>query len=76
LLGLLAGENLLLSLAGAAAGLPIAYGGLCALLALAPTDLTRSNAIGIDATVLAFTFGLCTMTGLIFGLLPACQIAG
>src|SRR5258708_4831663 len=76
LLWLLAAENLLLSLAGATAGLPIAYGGLYALLALAPADLPRASAIRIDATVLAFTFGLCTMTGLIFGLLPASQIAG
>jgi predicted permease len=76
LLWQLAGENVLLSLAGATAGLLIAYGGLHALLALAPADLPRSNDIGINATVLAFTFCLCIVTGLIFGLLPAFQIAG
>jgi putative ABC transport system permease protein len=76
LLWQLAAENILLSLAGASAGLPIAYGGLHALLALAPADLPRSNDIGINATVLAFTLGLCIVTGIIFGLLPAFQIAG
>jgi predicted permease len=72
----LAAENVLLSLAGATAGLPIAYGGLHGLLALAPADLPRSNDIGINAIVLAFTFGLCLATGLIFGLLAAFQTAG
>jgi putative ABC transport system permease protein len=76
LLWQLTAENVLLSLVGTIAGLPIAYGGLHALLALAPADLPRSNDIGINATVFAFTFGLCLATGLIFGLLPAFQIAG
>src|SRR5258708_6415969 len=70
----LASENLLLSLAGGAGGLLLAYGGLGLLRALLPADLPRADGIGINGIVLAFTFSVCVLTGLVFGLLPASQI--
>ena len=70
----LATESILLSLGGGIGGVLLAYGGLHSLLALAPADLPRSNGIGINGIVLGFSFGLCLLTGLIFGLLPALQI--
>jgi predicted permease len=76
LLWQLATENILLSLAGGLGGLVLAYADLHALLVLVPADLPRSDAVTIDGTVLAFTFGLCLLTGMVFGLLPASQIAG
>lgn len=76
LLWQLAAENILLSLGGGLGGLMLAYAGLQTLLALAPADLPRSDGVAINATVLAFTFGLCLLTGMVFGLLPASQIAG
>ena len=72
----LATENILLSLAGGLAGLLLADAGLHVLLTRVPADLPRSDAITINGTVLAFTFGLCLITGMLFGLFPALQIAG
>ena len=52
----------------------LAYAGLHALLALVPAGLPRLDGASINATVLAFTFSLCLLTGLVFGLLPASQV--
>jgi putative ABC transport system permease protein len=71
----LATESVLLSLAGGVAGVVLAYVGLHSLLALAPTDLPRSDGIGINGLVLGFSCSLCLLTGLLFGLLPASRIA-
>lgn len=68
-------ESILLSIAGGTGGAVLAYVGLHSLLALAPADLPRSDGIAINGVVLAFSFGLCLVTGLVFGLLPASQIA-
>jgi putative ABC transport system permease protein len=67
-------ENILLTLLGGLAGLLFAYWGLDALLALVPGDLPRADGITINRTALAFTFILCLLTGIAFGLLPASQI--
>ena len=48
--------------------------GLEALLSLAPVDLPRSDGISINGTVLAFSFGMCLLTGVVFGLLPASTV--
>jgi putative ABC transport system permease protein len=64
-------ESIILSLAGGAAGIALAYAGLNGLLALAPEDLPRLSTIAIDGRVLAFTVAVSLFTGLIFGLLPA-----
>jgi predicted permease len=71
----LATESILLSLAGGVGGVVLAYAALHTLLALVPADLPRSDGIGIDGVVLAFSFGLCLLTGLVFGLLPASKVA-
>src|ERR1041385_1165151 len=70
-------ESLLLSIAGGVAGLLIAYWGVHALVAVLPD--TQLNALPflrslhIDTRILAFSFGLSLLTGLIFGLVPALQ---
>ncbi len=76
LLWQLAAENILLSLSGGLVGLLLAYSGLHALLALVPAELPRLDGVSINATVLAFTFSLCLLTGMVFGLLPASQVTG
>jgi putative ABC transport system permease protein len=76
LLRQLATENILLSLLGGLVGLLLAAWGLQALLALMPFELPRANGIALNSRALAFTFGLCLLVGLVFGMLPAAQISG
>ena len=69
-------ESLLLAVIGGALGLLFAYGGLRALVALAPSDLPRLNDIGIDGLVLLFTLSVTIVAGLLFGAMPALRYAG
>ncbi|HET7584711.1 MAG TPA: ABC transporter permease [Gemmatimonadaceae bacterium] len=67
-------EAVLLSLAGGAAGLLLAWGALGALLKLASAALPPSIAVTMDPAVLAFTFIVAVGTGLIFGIAPALRV--
>ena len=51
-------ETLVLSLAGSALGLALAFGALRLLLAMAPTGLPRLHEIGINLPVLLFTLAV------------------
>ncbi len=64
-------ESVLLALLGGAAGVMLAVWGVDALLALSPADLPRIDEVSIDARVLAFTFAVAALTGILFGLIPA-----
>ena len=64
-------ESILLGLAGGAAGLLLARYGLDLLLALAPSNLPRTNDIHLDTSVLIFSLALSGLTGVIFGIAPA-----
>ena len=68
-------ESFLIALAGGALGLFAAYGGLAALLAIAPIDLPRMESIHLDGAAFAFTFLVSLLTGAIFGLAPALKSA-
>jgi predicted permease len=72
-------ESILLSVIGGLAGLAIAYWGTPALVAVLPQSQLNAmpflKSLHIDASVLAFSFGLSLLTGLIFGLAPALQSA-
>jgi len=65
-------ESLLLSVAGGAAGLMVAYWSL-RLLPLVAKSLPRAHEIRMDGWVVAFTFALSVVTGALFGLAPALQ---
>ncbi|HEV2447753.1 MAG TPA: ABC transporter permease, partial [Candidatus Sulfopaludibacter sp.] len=67
----LATEALLVSLAGAAAGLLLAHWCVRAMLSLKPEDIQRPDLIGIDWTVFAFAAAASLLTTALFGLLPA-----
>jgi putative ABC transport system permease protein len=71
----LAIESLPLGLMGGGAGLLLAVWGIDVLAALLPASLPRHNAITIDARVLIFTILISLLTALVFGLLPAFQVA-
>jgi len=65
-------ESTLVSVAGGAVGIVLAFWSVPALIALAPAGkIPRMEMIQIDASVLAFTFGLSMITGMVFGLAPA-----
>jgi len=64
-------ESVLVSLAGGAIAVLLAIWATNLLVALQPDNLPRLQEIGVDGRVLAFTFGVSLLTGIIFGLLPA-----
>jgi len=68
-------ESVLLSIAGAIAGLAVAWAGLQIVVTLRPADLPRLDETTLDGTVLLFTAVLAIVTGILFGLLPALQLS-
>jgi predicted permease len=64
-------ESLLLALIGGAAGLLIANAALWVVRTVNPGNIPRLEFIKLDGSVLAFTFGVSVLTGLLFGLAPA-----
>ena len=68
-------ESVLLSIAGAIAGLAVAWAGLQIVVTLRPADLPRLDETTLDGTVLLFTGVLAIVTGILFGLLPALQLS-
>jgi putative ABC transport system permease protein len=64
-------ESLLLSGLGGLVGIAVAQIGVRALVALAPQDLPRVNAISLDGSVFAFGIGITALIGLAVGLAPA-----
>ena len=75
LLRLALSEALLLAFLGGLLGLALAGLSLHALLAAAPASLPRRHGVGLDFTVLAFTFLVSLAAGLIAGLLPAWRLS-
>ena len=68
-------ESLLLSLAGGAAGVMVAYLGLDLLLAMKPEDVPRLENVSINSTALLFTLGISLLAAILFGLVPAFQLS-
>jgi predicted permease len=68
-------ESVLLSLAGGAAGLLIAQWSLYVVRTVNPGNIPRLDVISIDSRVLAFTFAVSILTGIVFGLAPALRSA-
>jgi len=64
-----------LAVVAGVAGIAAAYGGVRALLLLAPRDLPRLDEIALDAQVLIFGVVLTTLTALLFGLWPAWRLS-
>jgi putative ABC transport system permease protein len=66
-------ESLMLACVGGALGVLLAFGGIRALVAIAPAGLPRLDDVRLDASVLGFTFVLTLLTGVLFGVVPALQ---
>jgi predicted permease len=67
-------EGVVLSVAGAIAGLAVGLGGMRALLALSTTQIPGSPAAAIHLPVLLFTVALAALTGVVFGVVPALTV--
>ncbi len=80
-------ESALLALLGGAAGLLFAHLGVDALLTAGPVNLptplpnsisssiSQFGKVGINGGVIAFTFGVSLLTGVVFGLAPALRLS-
>jgi putative ABC transport system permease protein len=64
-------ESVLLALAGGLAGLLIAKASLIVVRTVNPGNIPRLEVIALDGSVLAFTFAVSILTGIVFGLAPA-----
>jgi putative ABC transport system permease protein len=68
-------ESLALSAMGTALGLVFAWAGAHALVSVDPGVLPRATEISLDMRAVAFTAAIGILTGVLFGLAPALQMA-
>jgi len=68
-------ESVLLALLGAAAGLLLAAWGTGLLVQALPAGTPRLDQVRLDGMVLVFTLVVATLTGIVFGLVPALRAA-
>jgi putative ABC transport system permease protein len=68
-------EAIVVAALGTIIGVGLAYLGIRQLLAIAPANLPRLNAISIDLKVLAFAVAAGLLSAVVFGLIPALRTA-
>jgi putative ABC transport system permease protein len=68
-------ESVLLSLAGGVLGVGIAFAGVAVLRAQLADTIPEPNPVAVDFTPLFFTFLICIVVGVLFGLAPAVQFS-
>ena len=68
-------ESLVLSVAGGALGLLLAWGGVSLFSSAKLHGLPEFNVVQVNGAVLAFTFALAIATGVVFGMFPALQMS-
>ena len=69
-------ESVLLSLAGGVIGIALAYLGVPLLVSLMPEySVPHEAAIQVNGAVVLFTFTIAVLTGILFGMAPALQLA-
>jgi putative ABC transport system permease protein len=64
-------ESVFLSIIGGVAGLGLSFLGVRIFSAWAPSWFPGAMGFPVDARVLLFSFGICVLTGVAFGLIPA-----
>jgi putative ABC transport system permease protein len=67
-------ESVVLSVAGGILGLALAWAGLHVFAGLVPPGLVDAGSFALDGRALAFTAGLCLLTSVLAGLVPALQM--
>jgi putative ABC transport system permease protein len=68
-------ESLLLALIGAGLGVVFASWALQLVTPLIPTDVPRTDQIGLDYRLLLFSTALAIVTGVLFGLVPSLRVS-
>ena len=68
-------ESIVLSSFGGTLGVLFGWWGLQLFIAVSPSNIPRLNETTLDLTVLSFTIGVSVLTGVLFGLAPACQFS-
>jgi predicted permease len=68
-------ESVVLGVLGGFIGLALAHYGLRVILALSAKTLPRMEDVRLDGTVLLFALVLSTITGIVFGLVPALRMS-
>jgi putative ABC transport system permease protein len=68
-------ESILLAGLGGIVGLLLVVWGIGLITAFIPDNISQAKAVSVDLNVLAYTFGISVLTGLIFGLAPALQVS-
>jgi putative ABC transport system permease protein len=63
-------ESVLLAFGGGLAGLVLSFGGIRVLKVMSAYLFPMAR-VSVNGRVLFFTFGICVLTGLVFGLIPA-----
>jgi len=71
LVGQLFTESVLLALAGGALGFLLAGALLRVLVGFAPADVPRITGVHLDVRVVLWTFAICLISSVLFGVLPA-----
>jgi putative ABC transport system permease protein len=64
-------ESSTLAVLGCGLGLLLAQGALALILSMAGESIPRAGEIHLDGTVVIFTVGIASLTGILFGLAPA-----
>ncbi len=67
-------EGVVLSAIGGASGLVLGVAGMRGLIAMSSRQLPGATEASLEPAVLAFTFGLAVLTGLVFGIVPAIAV--
>ena len=76
LLAQLLSESILLAVAGGAAGMVLAYGGVALLARLGEQSVPRLAEARVDARLFLFALAISVLTGALFGIAPAIQLSG
>ena len=68
-------ESMLLAFAGGALGVALAFLALRLVRLVGPQSVPRMQDVGIGVAALAFTFAICVLSSILFGLAPALRVS-